>query len=194
MARKGSNIYKRKDGRYEGRVPIGYKEDGKLKYKSVYDRTLSGVKEKMTQFYTVRQERTVSNLKLTVRDAAEQWLAAAKLRVKPDHAKIKQLYSKQAAIRSTEWTRGIVSKDSTGYDACVSQYRAVCSAGIQRKIYKFHYAQGGEETIGCAECGRAKTAGTISFAQPYQNKLRDSAVSVHRFACGRTMRPDLGRY
>ena len=79
MARKGSNIYKRKDGRYEGRVPIGYKEDGKLKYKSVYDRTLSGVKEKMTQFYTVRQERTVSNLKLTVRDAAEQWLAAAKL-------------------------------------------------------------------------------------------------------------------
>ena len=34
MARKGSNIYKRKDGRYEGRVPIGYKEDGKLKYKS----------------------------------------------------------------------------------------------------------------------------------------------------------------
>ena len=112
----------------------------------------------------------------------------------PDHAKIKQLYSKQDAIRSAEWTRGIVSKDSTGYDACVSQYRAVCSAGIQRKIYKFHYAQGGEETIGCAECGRAKTAGTISFAQPYQNKLRDSAVSVHRFACGRTMRPDLGRY
>lgn len=43
--------------------------------------------------------------------------------------------------------KGIVSKDSTGYDACVSQYRAVCSAGIQRKIYKFHYAQGGEETI-----------------------------------------------
>lgn len=83
MARKGSNIYKRKDGRYEGRVPIGYKENGKLKYKSIYDRTLSGVKEKMTQFYTVRQERTVSNLKLTVQDAAEQWLAAAKLRVKP---------------------------------------------------------------------------------------------------------------
>ena len=47
MARKGSNIYKRKDGRYEGRVPIGYKENGKLKYKSIYDRTLSGVKEKI---------------------------------------------------------------------------------------------------------------------------------------------------
>lgn len=82
MARKGSNIYKRKDGRYEGRVPVGYKENGSLKYKSMYARTLSEVREKMTQFYSVRQENTVSSLKLTVRDAAEQWLCSAKLRVK----------------------------------------------------------------------------------------------------------------
>ncbi|MCM1508451.1 MAG: site-specific integrase [Ruminococcus flavefaciens] len=82
MSRKGSNIYKRKDGRYEGRVPVGYRENGSLKYKSVYARTLSEVKEKMTQFYSVRQEQTVSSLKLTVREAAEQWLCSAKLRVK----------------------------------------------------------------------------------------------------------------
>lgn len=82
MARKGSNIYKRKDGRYEGRVPVGYRENGTLKYKSVYARTLSEVREKMSQFYSVRQEQTVSSLKLTVRDAAEQWLCSAKLRVK----------------------------------------------------------------------------------------------------------------
>ena len=82
MARKGSNIYKRRDGRYEGRVPVGYKENGALKYKSVYARTLSEVKEKMSQFYSVRQEQTVSSLKLTVREAAKQWLSSAKLRVK----------------------------------------------------------------------------------------------------------------
>ncbi len=82
MARKGSNIYKRKDGRYEGRVPVGYRENGTLKYKSVYARTLSEVREKMSQFYSVRQEQTVSSLKLTVREAAEQWLCSAKLRVK----------------------------------------------------------------------------------------------------------------
>ena len=62
MARKGSNIYKRRDGRYEGRVPVGYRENGSLKYKSVYARTLSEVKEKMSQFYSVRQEQTVSSL------------------------------------------------------------------------------------------------------------------------------------
>ena len=82
MARKGSNIYKRKDGRYEGRVPVGYRENGTLKYKSVYARTLSEVREKMSQFCSVRQEQTVSSLKLTVREAAEQWLCSAKLRVK----------------------------------------------------------------------------------------------------------------
>ncbi len=82
MARKGSNIYKRKDGRYEGRMPVGYRENGTLKYKSVYARTLSEVREKMSQFYSVRQEQTISSLKLTVREAAEQWLCSAKLRVK----------------------------------------------------------------------------------------------------------------
>ncbi len=82
MARRGSNIYKRKDGRFEGRVPVGYQENGKIKYKSVYARTLSEVKEKMSDVYSIRQNQPVSAIKLTVRDAAEQWLSSAKLRVK----------------------------------------------------------------------------------------------------------------
>lgn len=82
MAKRGSNIYKRKDGRFEGRVPIGYQDNGKIKYKSVYARTLSEVKEKMSEMYSVRQNRAVSPMKLTVADAAEQWLSSAKLRVK----------------------------------------------------------------------------------------------------------------
>ena len=82
MAKRGSNIYKRKDGRFEGRVPVGYQENGKIKYKSVYARTLSEVKKKMSEVYSIRQNQTVSAIKLTVRDVAEQWISAAKLRVK----------------------------------------------------------------------------------------------------------------
>ena len=82
MAKRGSNIYKRKDGRFEGRVPVGYNDNGKIKYKSVYARTLAGVKEKMSKMYSVRQNRAVSPIKLTVADTAEQWLSSAKLRVK----------------------------------------------------------------------------------------------------------------
>ncbi|MGN0502050.1 MAG: site-specific integrase [Ruminococcus sp.] len=82
MAKRGSNIYKRKDGRFEGRVPVGYNDNGKIKYKSVYARTLAEVKEKMSEMYSVRQNRAVSAIKLTVADAAEQWLSSAKIRVK----------------------------------------------------------------------------------------------------------------
>lgn len=82
MAKRGSNIYKRKDGRFEGRVPVGYQENGKIKYRSVYARTLSEVKEKMSEVYSIRQNHSVSAMKLTVREAAEQWLSSSKLRVK----------------------------------------------------------------------------------------------------------------
>ena len=82
MAKKGINIYKRKDGRFEGRVHVGYKTDGSKKYKSVYGRTLSEVKDRMSQLYSVKPEKATSMLKLTVRDATEEWLSAARLRVK----------------------------------------------------------------------------------------------------------------
>lgn len=48
----------------------------------VYARTLSKVKEKMSDVYSIRQNQPVSAIKLTVRDVAEQWLSSAKLRVK----------------------------------------------------------------------------------------------------------------
>ena len=82
MAKRGSNIYKRKDGRFEGRVPIGYQENGKIKYKSVYARTLAEVKEKMSEVHSIKQNQPVSAIKLTVCEVAEQWLSSAKLRVK----------------------------------------------------------------------------------------------------------------
>ncbi len=83
MAKRGNNIYKRKDGRYEGRVPVGYHDNGKIRYKSIYARTLTEVKQKMAEIYSIRQEQHPIGTKLTLRDAAQQWLLSAKLRVKP---------------------------------------------------------------------------------------------------------------
>ena len=83
MARRGNNIYKRKDGRYEGRVPVGYHDNGKIRYKSVYARTLSEVKEKMAAIYSIGQKQSAPASKMTFREAAEQWLLMEKLRVKP---------------------------------------------------------------------------------------------------------------
>ena len=82
MAKRGSNIYKRKDGRFEGRVSVGYKENGKTKYRYVYGHSLAEVKEKMAQVYSGKNTQEQSKNKMIVRDIAEQWLAEKKLTVK----------------------------------------------------------------------------------------------------------------
>lgn len=82
MAKRGSNIYLRKDGRYEGRVAIGYTESGRIRYKSVYAHTLAEVKQKMEELYSMRNTVPVAAMRLTVREICTQWLSACKLRVK----------------------------------------------------------------------------------------------------------------
>ncbi|MEO1769396.1 tyrosine-type recombinase/integrase [Candidatus Enterococcus ferrettii] len=45
--RRGENIYRRKDKRWEGRYPKGKKANGRTKYGSVYGKTLKEVREKL---------------------------------------------------------------------------------------------------------------------------------------------------
>ena len=47
MARKGENIYKRKDGRWEGRFCAGRLPDGRARYRSVYGKSYRDVKDKL---------------------------------------------------------------------------------------------------------------------------------------------------
>ena len=49
MARTGENIYKRKDGRWEGRYITSYDGNGKAKYKYLYAKTYADVKSKLTK-------------------------------------------------------------------------------------------------------------------------------------------------
>lgn len=44
--RNTMNIYKRKDGRFEGRIPLGYDDKGKIKYRYLYAKSLAEIKEK----------------------------------------------------------------------------------------------------------------------------------------------------
>jgi len=47
MARKGENIRKRKDGRYEGRYITRHDENGKAKYAYVYGHSMAEVRERL---------------------------------------------------------------------------------------------------------------------------------------------------
>lgn len=48
MSRRGENIYKRADGRYEGRYLIGKSPEGKRKYGYIYGKKYAVVKERLT--------------------------------------------------------------------------------------------------------------------------------------------------
>lgn len=49
MGRKGENIYKRKDGRWEARFVKGYSVEGKIFYGYCYGKTYQEAKQKVNQ-------------------------------------------------------------------------------------------------------------------------------------------------
>ena len=81
MARRGENIYKRKDGRWEGRYKNGLKSDGKTKYSSVYGRTYSEVRSALTE-----KKQSISTVKICCNnkfgEVARLWLNCIKNTVK----------------------------------------------------------------------------------------------------------------
>ncbi|MDE5557628.1 MAG: site-specific integrase [Ruminococcus sp.] len=81
MAKKGINIYKRSDGRWEGRYKNGFRDDGKPKYRSVYAKTYSEVKEKLLKLKATEQEN-ITPCSLTVEILLNEWLNMKKLSVK----------------------------------------------------------------------------------------------------------------
>lgn len=78
------NIYKRKDGRYEGRCYIGKDEKGRRKYKSFYGRSADEVSRKYEKsLKTVDDLPTFDVLtELTVRELFKEWLNVLSHRVK----------------------------------------------------------------------------------------------------------------
>ena len=82
MARRGENIYKRKDGRWEGRYKLGYKENGQAKYHSIYGHSYGEVKQKLAPF-KITAPAITNSCHMTVKELFSEWLSAIKLRVKP---------------------------------------------------------------------------------------------------------------
>ena len=81
MARRGENIYHRKDGRWEGRYKSGYDESGKAKYRSVYGRSYMDVRDKLAPLKASPPAPPVT-CQMTVKELFSEWLSAIKLRVK----------------------------------------------------------------------------------------------------------------
>jgi len=91
MARKGENIYKRRDGRWEARLNIGYDVDGKTKYKYIYADSYKEVKhkKKLAELEIFNLENAENNLNskqkksiITFEMAARDWLRTKQIGTK----------------------------------------------------------------------------------------------------------------
>lgn len=74
MPRKGENIYKRKDGRWEGRYIKGRK-DGKTQYGVVYARSYQDVKEKLDEAKKIVEKKKHIVRAGSVSDIGNRWLS-----------------------------------------------------------------------------------------------------------------------
>jgi len=88
MPRTGKNIYKRRDGRWEGRYAKTRDSSGKIIYGSVYGKTCAEVKKRLAAATILESHNklsaiTVSKLNVTFSDVANQWLSGVALKVKP---------------------------------------------------------------------------------------------------------------
>lgn len=82
MPRRGDNIYKRKDGRWEGRVRTQTSGVEKGRYKSLYGKTYKEVKRKVDSYKQTKTEPE-NGCGMDMREAAEIWLKEGKKRWKP---------------------------------------------------------------------------------------------------------------
>ncbi|MDO4324725.1 MAG: site-specific integrase [bacterium] len=90
MPKKGENIYKRKDGRWEGRYIKGRKPDGKAIYGYVYAKTYRDVKEALKKAHSITlvTKYTTENQyhDSLLKDIAEDWLKATIPQIKESTA------------------------------------------------------------------------------------------------------------
>ena len=77
MARRGENIYKRKDGRYEGRYVIGKNQAGKTRFGYVYGQYYHDVRRKLLQKKANRLPKTseTSGYQGTLADWIQRWMS-----------------------------------------------------------------------------------------------------------------------
>lgn len=95
MARKGLNIYKRKDGRWEGRIVYGTKSNGAKKYKSFYGKSYTEVRERLKKEMSVTHEFDTP-LHLKIEDILYCWLREKKFYWKEStYACYKQIIERQ---------------------------------------------------------------------------------------------------
>ena len=81
MSKKGENIYKRKDGRWEGRYIRHYDTNGKPKYGSIYGKSYCEVKQRLIEKKSATLQNPDFTIKsiMTYNDVLDAWLNSTRI-------------------------------------------------------------------------------------------------------------------
>lgn len=84
MSKRGENIYKRKDGRWEGRYIRSHDANGKAEYGYIYGKTYSEVKQNLLKMKVLPQQRSEKqgNKAITYSQLLDDWLRSSRLNIK----------------------------------------------------------------------------------------------------------------
>lgn len=82
MSKRGENIRKRKDGRWEGRYRNGTDSRGRPRYSSIYGKSYGEVKENLLQAKASLPFTSLSKKNATFGDGAKMWLESNSIRLK----------------------------------------------------------------------------------------------------------------
>lgn len=151
MARRGENIYKRKDGRWEGRYKNGIKANGAVRYSSVYGKSYAEVKSVLSE-KRIKSTMTSVPKNLTLNDLFMMWFADKRLKVKEStYTNYQMKYEKhiQPALGKTHYDKLTVDKLNDFVQAKLSgglshKYTADI-AGVIRSVCRYSKKRFGYE-------------------------------------------------
>ena len=86
MARRGENIRKRKDGRWEGRYICGRKENNKAIWGYIYGHTYTAVKQELSRKKAQYAYCTLTAEAASFSDLADRWFCSVQASVKASTA------------------------------------------------------------------------------------------------------------
>ena len=133
MSKRGENIRKRKDGRWEGRYLL--EVDGKKSYRSVYARTYSEVKKKLLEEKTRSRENSLKSDcprgDMPLHELSAAWFAEVKdLRKYSTYRKYMDIYENYIHVRL-----GSLPVREIGSDTVTKILPSQLSASTHRSIY-----------------------------------------------------------
>lgn len=135
MSRRGDNIHKRKDGRWEGRYISSRNSNGRALYSSVYGKTYSEVKHKLKQ---ILQEIPVqkNEAECTINEIAIKWL----------NDEIKE-YKKYSTFVKYEYIYNNHIKPNIGDKLCSSLHTDDCIQLIEDEFLNYDKDKLSKSTI-----------------------------------------------